>query len=88
MSSKFHFLPASLDIGLLIVFTGSNQKAVQLPKQSIPKCNLGTRENLSHRQIAIVELPFNARRLVMPLVDKILAAVEAIQPNGYMAMKP
>ncbi len=50
--------------------------------------NLRYQQNLSERQIAIVELPFNARRLVMPLVDKILASVEAIQPNGYVAIKP
>lgn len=50
--------------------------------------NLRYQQNLLERQIAIIELPFNARRLVMPLAEKILAAVGAIQPNGYTAMKP
>ncbi len=49
--------------------------------------NLRYQQNLLQRQIAIIELPFNARRLVMPLVGKILSAIETIQPNGYVAIE-
>ena len=45
--------------------------------------NLRYQQNLVNRKIAIIELPFNARRLVMPLAGKILEAIETIQPNGY-----
>lgn len=50
--------------------------------------NLRYQQNLSHRQIAIIELPFNARRRVMPLLDKILLAVEQAQSNDYLQIEP
>jgi len=48
--------------------------------------NLRYQQNLSDRKIAIIELPFNSRRQVMPLAPKILEALEAIQPNDYLCI--
>ena len=49
--------------------------------------NLRYQQNLAQRRIAIIELPFNSRRLVMPLVEKILQTVETAQPNDYLAIE-
>jgi hypothetical protein len=46
--------------------------------------NLRYQQNLAQRRIAIVELPFNARRKVLPLGQEILKAVESARLNDYI----
>ena len=50
--------------------------------------NLRYQQNLSQRKIAIIELPFNSRRQVMPLAQKILRAVEKVKNNDYIGIVP
>jgi hypothetical protein len=49
--------------------------------------NLRYQQNLTNRKIAIIELPCNSRRLVMPMAPRILAAAQLAQPNAYIELK-
>lgn len=50
--------------------------------------NLRYQQNLKSRKIAIIELPFNAFDLVLPLAPKILDVINASQPNEYLQIAP
>ena len=50
--------------------------------------NLRYQQNLKDRKIAIIELPFNAFDLVLPLAPMILAAINDSQPNDYLTIEP
>ncbi len=48
--------------------------------------NLRYQQNLSARQLAIVELPTNRLPLLRPLFQRLAAAVESIVPGEYVQL--
>ena len=48
--------------------------------------NLRYQQNLSGRQLAILELPTNRLPLLRPLFPRITAAVDAMMPSAYVQL--
>ena len=49
--------------------------------------NLRYQQNLASRKIAIIEMPFNSRRRLLPLAGKILEAVVSAKNNSYIVIE-
>jgi len=48
--------------------------------------NLRYQQNLSSRQLAILELPTNRLPLLRPLFPRIVAAIDSITPSSYVQL--
>lgn len=49
--------------------------------------NLQYQQNLKHRKIALIELPFNTYDLIVPIISQILNAINQSQKNDYIKIK-
>ena len=49
--------------------------------------NLRYQQNLASRRIAIIEMPFNSRRRLLPLTDKILEAIARSGSRSYIVLE-
>jgi hypothetical protein len=50
--------------------------------------NIGYQQNRVGRRIAVIVLPTNSRRRLLPLAPKILHALASIQPGGWIEIEP
>jgi hypothetical protein len=50
--------------------------------------NLRYQQNLSERKISIIELPFNDSDLLLPLIPKIIQAIELSSSGSYEEIQP